>query len=118
MDAFKRNLIIGFGISLLLLIISAVASYVSIHNLLKSADQVNHTNEVQKKVEGVLSILRDAETGQRGYLLTGDEVFLEPYNGAYDRASLLINEVAKLTENDPQQQIDVKVLRSLALKRI
>lgn len=118
MDAFKRNLIIGYGISLLLLIVSAVASYVSIQNLLSSAQQVEHTNEVQNKVEGVLSILVNAETGQRGYLLTGDEVFLAPYNGSYDRANLLINEVAKLTEDDPQQQIDVKALRSLALKRI
>ena len=118
MDAFKRNLIIGFGISLLLLIISAVASYVSIQNLLNSAEQVRHTNQVQKKVEGVLTLLINAETGQRGYLLTGDEVFLQPYNGAYDRASLLINEVSKLTEDDPQQQIDVKSLRGLALKRI
>lgn len=118
MDAFKRNLIIGFGISLLLLIISAVASYVSIDNLLRSADLVNHTNEVQKKVEGVLSILRDAETGQRGYLLTGDEIFLEPYNGSYDRASLLINDVKKLTEDNPEQQVDATLLRSLALKRL
>jgi CheY-like chemotaxis protein/signal transduction histidine kinase/CHASE3 domain sensor protein len=118
MDAFKRNLIIGYGISLLLLIVSAVASYVSIRNLLDSAELVNHTNEVQMKVENVLAILRDAETGQRGYLLTGDDIFLEPYNGAYDKASVVINDVKKLTEDNPEQQVDIVVLRNLALKRI
>ncbi len=71
MNAFKRNLIIGYGISLLLLIISAVASYISITNLLSSAQWVNHTNEVQKKVEKVTASLVDAETGQRGFLITG-----------------------------------------------
>lgn len=118
MDAFKRNLIIGYGISLLLLIVSAVASYVSINNLLNSAEMVEHTNDVQKKVESVLTVLINAETGQRGYLLVGDEVFLEPYNGAYDRVALLINEVKKLTEDNPDHQIDATLLRNVALQRV
>ena len=91
MKAFKRNLIIGYGISLLLLIISAVASYISINNLLTSAGWVNHTNEVGKKVDGVSSVLVDAETAQRGYLLTGKEEFLDPFNGSREKMNNLLD---------------------------
>ena len=69
---FKRNLFIGYAISLLLLIVSSVASYKSIRNLLISQTEINHTNLVIQKLEDVISILKDAETGQRGYLLTND----------------------------------------------
>jgi CHASE3 domain sensor protein len=60
---------IGFGISLLILIGSSVASYISINNLLTSAALVNHTNTVVQKLEQTLSVMKDAETGQRGFLL-------------------------------------------------
>jgi signal transduction histidine kinase/DNA-binding response OmpR family regulator/CHASE3 domain sensor protein len=118
MNAFKRNLIIGYGLSLLLLIISAVASYTSINNLLYSARWVSHTNEVQKKVESVISLLKDAETGQRGYLLTGNETFLEPYNGALEKATVLIGEVRTITADNPPQLADCDLLKNTALARL
>ncbi len=79
----KRNLQIGFGFSLLLLIISSVASYISIESLISSAERVNHTNLVIGELENTISATKDAETGQRGYLLTGRDEFLDPNNGAY-----------------------------------
>ncbi|SHN07139.1 CHASE3 domain-containing protein [Chitinophaga sp. CF418] len=62
-----------------LLVVSSVASFFSIRNLLQSAFWVDHTNAVIYRLENTLSFMKDAETGQRGYLLTGDEDFLEPY---------------------------------------
>ena len=62
-----RNLQIGFGLSLLILIVSSVASYSSIQNLLESARQVDHTDSVINRLEDVMSTMKDAETGQRGY---------------------------------------------------
>lgn len=118
MNAFKRNLIIGYGISLLLLLISAVASYISITNLLNSAELVNHTNEVQKKVERVIASLVDAETGQRGYLITGQPEFLDPFNGAMERTTLLLNDVKNLTTDNILQQRDCDLLRKQALTRL
>jgi CheY-like chemotaxis protein/CHASE3 domain sensor protein len=103
-SSFKRNLLIGFGFSLLLLIVSSVASYISISNLLNSVKLVEHTNKVIHSVENTISILKDAETGQRGFLLTGDERFLNPYNGAYDKALAELSEVKSLTSDNPVQQ--------------
>src|ERR1044072_4605880 len=118
MNAFKRNLIIGYGISFLLLIVSAVASYISINNLLNSAELVNHTNEVQKKVEKVIASLVDAETGQRGFLITGQPQFLDPFNGAYERTTLLLNDVKNLTTDNILQQRDCDLLKKQAITRL
>jgi signal transduction histidine kinase/DNA-binding response OmpR family regulator/CHASE3 domain sensor protein len=118
MSTFKRNLLVGYGVLILLLIIASVASYTSINNLLDSSKLVNNTNQVINKLDNVISVLKDAETGQRGYLLTDDERFLEPYHGAYDRSILLINQIKQLTSHDAQQQVDSDLLKSIATKRL
>ena len=105
-----RNLQIGFGLSLVLLIGISITSYISVQNLLKSAALVDHTNLVLKKLESTISTMKDAETGQRGFLLTGNEEFLQPYNGSYQKAVNLIDDVQRLTADNPQQQ---KILRQL-----
>ena len=118
MNEFKRNLVIGFGISLLLLIASAVASYFSINNLLYSARMVNHTNEVAMRLEGVMGILRDAETGQRGFLLTNDRRFLDSYNGSYEKVTVAIDNIQQLTIDNLPQQRDCDTLKSIAQQRV
>src|ERR1700722_4857860 len=100
----KRNLLLGFSVSLLLLLVSSEASYTSIRHLLESGKLVNHTDSVIQNLEMVLSTLKDAETGQRGYLLTGKENFLEPYNGAEDNAENGLKAVKFLTADNPEQQ--------------
>ena len=52
-NKFKRNLFIGYGLSLVLLIVSAGASYFSIRNLLSNSDMVRHTNEVISKLNNI-----------------------------------------------------------------
>ena len=49
---------------------------------------VSHTNAVLGQLESVLSSLTDAETAQRGYLLTGQAAYLDPYRGAVTRLPL------------------------------
>src|ERR1700760_4748309 len=96
-----RNLQIGFGLSLLILIITSVASYSSIHNLLDSSRWVDHTDSVINQLSATLSVLKDAETGQRGYLLTSDTAFLRPYNGAQEQALMNIDQIQELTLDNP-----------------
>src|ERR1700759_1522184 len=81
-----RNLQIGFGLSLLILVITSVASFSSIHNLLDSSGWGDHTDSVINELNSALSSLKDAETGQRGFLLTDDTAYLRPYTGARERA--------------------------------
>jgi signal transduction histidine kinase/DNA-binding response OmpR family regulator/CHASE3 domain sensor protein len=117
-STFKRNLLVGFGISLALLIISSVASYISIRNLLESVDLVQHTSKVIRATETTLSILKDAETGQRGFLLTGDKRFLEPYNGAYTNALNEVSRIKSLTTDNPLQQANADQLSEIIRQRL
>jgi signal transduction histidine kinase/DNA-binding response OmpR family regulator/CHASE3 domain sensor protein len=117
MNSFKRNLLIGYGISLLLLVISAVASYISIRNLLYFQENVSKTNTVISNLDRIISELKDAETGQRGFLITNNPKFLEPYSGAAERAQLLINETRPLINDNPDQVVDINLLESAAKKR-
>ncbi len=115
---FTRNLLISFSISILLLIITSVASYVSIRNLLESARLVNHTNLVIKQLDETLATMVDAETGQRGFLLTGEDAFLEPYYGSQEKAIRLIGEL-KLMVNDNQEQLKTSLqLEEIINKRL
>lgn len=109
----KRNLLVGFGFTLLILIVSSALSYLSIDQLLKSQKQVEHTALVENELNNLISRMKDAETGQRGFLLTSDERFLEPYTGAKDDISVLFNEVQQLTRDNHAQQKDMPLLEML-----
>jgi signal transduction histidine kinase/DNA-binding response OmpR family regulator/CHASE3 domain sensor protein len=108
-----RNLQIGFGLSLLILIITSVASYSSINNLLDGTQWVDHTDSVIIKIDRALFILRDAESGQRGYLLTGDSSFLADFNGAQDRLQMITDSMSEMTADNPNQIANIKELRTV-----
>ncbi|MDQ8052458.1 MAG: response regulator [Pedobacter sp.] len=116
--SLKSNLRLGLGLSLVLLIISSLASYVSIRNLIKSSDQVAHSNEVINGVDNLISYLKDAETGQRGYLLTNNKVFLDPYNGTREKVDNLYNKLRKLTVDNKFQQTRLIELNRLLTSRL
>jgi signal transduction histidine kinase/DNA-binding response OmpR family regulator/CHASE3 domain sensor protein len=109
-NTFKRNLLIGFSASLLILIISSTASFVSIQNLLVSAELVNRTHQGINELRDIRTAVIDAETGQRGYLLTGDEDFLEPYRDSRTRALTAFENVRGMTLDNIEQQTTLTTL--------
>lgn len=115
---FLRNLQIGFGLSLLVLIVSSLLSYYSIYNLKKQAAIVNHTNVILRQSEKVISQLKDAETGQRGYLLTGSDFFLKPYFSATENIYKSLDSLQAFTRDNASQQQRCDSLRVLISKRL
>ena len=109
----KRNLLMGFGCSLLILIGSSVASYISIKQLLESQRAVEHTTQVRIGLDDLVSRMKDAETGQRGFLLSGEDIFLEPYMGAKDEVMDYYTKVQMLTRDNQSQQKDLPVVEKL-----
>ncbi|WP_316796004.1 response regulator [Pedobacter agri] len=114
----KNNLRLGLGLSLIILFVSSLASYVSISNLIKSTELVKHSDQVILDSENIISYLKDAETGQRGFLLTGNKVFLTPYYGASDSAAAILKRVETATKDNPAQQKNVATLRNILTKRM
>jgi PAS domain S-box-containing protein len=65
---------------------------------------VVHTYRVINSTESLMSMMKDAETGERGYLLTGDESYLGPYNSAIAALPRGLKELKDLTSDNPSQQ--------------
>ena len=70
-----KKLQIGFGISFLILLITSIASFISVRNQINQRAKVLHTQNTLLHADRILVDLLNAETGQRGYLLTNDESF-------------------------------------------
>lgn len=92
-----------------MLILAGVFAYtgISFNTLIESNEQVSRTLLIQGKLDELLGLLTDAEASQRGYVITGDETFLEPYTAALDpqagvRAHLV--ELRELTRENLGQQ--------------
>src|ERR1700723_1614309 len=101
---FGRKIAAGFGLSLILLIGIGTVAYTNISKLTATSEWVTHTHEVLEHIAGVMSLLKDAETGQRGYVITGDETFLEPYHTGSGDVVNQVKELQKLTADNPNQQ--------------
>jgi len=110
---FKRNLIISTGASMVLLIVSSTASYLSINSLISSNDWVNHTQEVIYNLNQSATVMTDAQTGMRGFLVTGNDDFILKYSDSEDRANTYLGKVEMLTEDNIPQQNSIKELKPL-----
>ncbi|RZJ70687.1 response regulator [Flavobacterium sp.] len=115
-NTFKRNLLLSFGGSLLLLVISSGAAYLSIKNLLGSSEMVDHTNEVIYNLNRGQQVMTDAQSGMRGFVITGKEEYLSDYKGAEVRADSYFNKLRELTQDNPVQQNSLRELVPLRLK--
>ncbi len=82
---------------------AAVVSRVTAAQYAESEAAVRHTLAVRAAISDTLSLLKDAETGQRGYLLTGDPAFLEPHASAEHGLAAQLERLRVLTREDPEQ---------------
>ena len=78
----RWKLSVGFGLAMVIMVAFGWMSYRSTARFMEDSSWVAHTHEVLKELAQVLSEMKDAETGQRGYLITGEERYLEPYDEA------------------------------------
>jgi CHASE3 domain sensor protein len=101
---FGRKLAFGFSIPILILGLVSLVGYRSIREMNENDGMVRHTYEVQRHLDNVLAYITDAETGQRGYLVTGKPEFLEPYEEALPKIGREVDEVARLMADNPAQQ--------------
>jgi signal transduction histidine kinase/CheY-like chemotaxis protein/CHASE3 domain sensor protein len=98
-----RNLQIGVVLSLLLLIASSIASYISIQKQMENRESLLKSKESISLVKDVLNSLLDAETANRGYQLTGQKNFLEPFNKSVRKYPILISDKNRLNLEDKHQ---------------
>lgn len=115
---FPLPLTLLFVLCLALTGLAASALITASVELSRSTSQVEHTLQVQQALETLQLTLANAETGQRGFLLTGQPHFLEPYIDAVAKQAYYIGTLERLTADDPQQQRALAALKPLVEQRL
>jgi signal transduction histidine kinase/DNA-binding response OmpR family regulator/CHASE3 domain sensor protein len=87
--------------------ISGTLAYLNLQTLRDDNQKIIHSHEVIVALGALLSDAQDAETGQRGFLLTNNEKYLEPYNAALTAIASEIGTVTRLTSDNPTQQAKI-----------
>ncbi|MBW8828359.1 MAG: CHASE3 domain-containing protein [Burkholderiales bacterium] len=118
MWTFGRKIALGFAVSFLLLLGIGIVAYRGIDSLTRTSHLVTHTHNVLEHIAGLLSQIKDAETGQRGFVITGDEAYLEPYHSAIGSTTKLIKELRDLTADNPNQQKRIDTADSLVAAKL
>src|SRR4051794_27785484 len=96
---------IGLGVAAALVVVVAIGgtAFWFTTKLIATNHWVSHTHLVLEHLQGLLSTLKDAETGQRGFLLTGKEPYLEPYRLASGEAGPIIARLRTMTRDNLEQ---------------
>ncbi|HEY4491451.1 MAG TPA: CHASE3 domain-containing protein, partial [Acidobacteriota bacterium] len=112
------KIVTGFALALAVLVIIGVVSYRSVTKLIETADHVTHTHQMLETLEELFSLLKDVHRGGRGYVITGDESFLEPYTTAIEKIDPDFEALVRLTsdnENQRRRLVELKPLITDAL---
>ncbi len=83
------------------------------NQLVDTSRKEAHTYQVLGGLEEILALLRDAETGQRGFLLTRESRYLEPYNNSVDKVKQRMRDLRELIKDNPEQQRNLDSLEPL-----
>lgn len=100
------------SIAFVLLLLSFTL-YRQVKDLISSYGAINKTTIVELKLQQILSSLKDAETAQRGFLLTRDSLFLEPYYGAYKSCKNLLSQLHVFISTSSAQAHNLNELTTL-----
>ena len=102
--SLERKLQIGFGTAVLLVILIGLVSYRTTQKLIDTNREVENSQAVLAVLQAALSSMKDIETGERGYIITGDARFLDPHNAAAAQLKIFLRDLQSLTANSPAQQ--------------
>ena len=118
MTALLETKRLAWAVTFALVTVMALLAYFAGKRYLAAVRAVEHTMAVQTAIHGTLTLLVDAETGHRGYLLTGDERFLEPLYSAERGLPSDIGDLQKLTAGDAEQGLQLTAIQRLAAQKL
>lgn len=107
----NKNVLSGFLVTIIVLVTLGVLAFASTQQIINTAQRLNHTYRIINNAEQIIKIIVDIETGQRGFVITGNEEFLDPYYESSQRIDNYLNTLDSLTSNSPHQKASVILLR-------
>ena len=102
---------LGLAAATLFFVATGAVAYLNFQTLKQDSALVVHSGDTLTALEDVLSTVKDAETGQRGYLLTDNESYLDPYNAAVEEIGPRLDALQRLTPTIPTQQDRLATLK-------
>jgi len=114
----SRGLLMGIGLLVAMIVVNASIDFRQTRELHDESAQVIRTQDIIAALDDVVSAVKDAETGQRGYLITGDATYLKPYTDALATTDQTIERFKRLTADNPLQQDRVPRLRKLIAAKL
>lgn len=111
--SFRTKVNLGFVSAFIFLSVISLFSYFNTNRLVKNAESVAHTHSVKEMIERVISTMKDLETGQRGYIISGSENYLEPYTEGLQTIQQTFERLERLTSDNVVQQAHLAELRPL-----
>ena len=113
-----QQIALGFLIPITILMALGGVAYESTQRLMQTSYLVTHSNEVLDTISELFSDLQDVERGQRGFMITGKDEFLEPYTNGITDWKKKYDHLRDLTGDDPRQQRRLDALKPIAIERI
>jgi PAS domain S-box-containing protein len=98
--------------TLIALVVTASVGAISVWRVYDNDRQVAHTYEIKSALDALLSAVTDAETGQRGFLITGDAAYLSPYERGTATIQDALGHIASVTADNPSQRRRLPALRT------
>jgi PAS domain S-box-containing protein len=118
MKNLDRGLLSVMGLVVVLLLLNTWFAYHNIRQMHDDARMVDHTHHVLAALKSIISLAKDAETGQRGYLITGESSYLEPYNAALSAINEPVKALEELTLHNPTQRARIPDLKDRIANRL
>ncbi len=119
-SAFDKTWLIRsiFFVSAFIILLIGGVTYRYMEDLSESSEILTQTYKINGKLEQVLSYLKDAETGQRGFIITNNPLFLVPYTSGRENINNNFSDLKELTNNNQKQQNNLKELNELINNRM
>ena len=114
----EHKIVAAFAVAFLAILLVGIVTF---HEARAHGDHnqwVVHTYEVLDRINGVSNAVDQIESGGRGYLLTGKRDYLEPYQTGIDNAGARLEELRRLTADNPIQQTRIDRLETLVNRAI
>lgn len=122
MSARKRLLsrawLISCVLMLALLLINGFISYHAIKRLIINEDKVHQTLNTLNIIKDTFSAIQDADTGERGYLISGEEIYLKPYYAALQKINIHLNHLLQLESDIQTQRPRIYALTQMAQAKL
>ncbi|HET9281249.1 MAG TPA: PAS domain S-box protein [Candidatus Angelobacter sp.] len=110
--SIERKTAVGFGLVSLVLLIVAIITYRNGNRFVENSQWVTHTHEVMAELEATLASISEAQISARGYIITGQDHFLQPYRAATSEVHSDLDSLKVSTADNPDQQRRLAVLET------